>query len=279
MGKEETGNIDQMRNTAMSDLGINKESDTPEEETSVKQTEEQTDTKNEVDTLSQIELDDAMRKEYGISGDVKSIKDVLRQFKELNSMRGRQGEELGSVRQQIAQLQQAYNQAQTRLDSMSNPKVNPEEEEAAFLQELSTKPRDAMRKEIEKALETKMSNIEKQLQGLGGYVQRQNIDAERRAFIDARKLSEDDQQTMADMIAKEPEYYKAFPSTQAVLRAAYAELMERKGYQTQQAEPQKADVKQVQVTGSKVTRPRTANTAQTLDEKREAAMRELGIQT
>lgn len=179
--------------------------------------------------LSQAEIPENFRKEYGIPDTIRSVADVLKSYKELNSFRGQQGQEVGELRNKYSSLERQYEEMRRMLGGIANGGNKSQEEiDREFLETLSKDPRSGIRMEAERLLQERVSPILSELEAMRGWQKSMQISSEKDSFIRANNLTTEDENALVEIISKDQEYYKQFPSTTHILRAAKVELMEQR---------------------------------------------------
>lgn len=219
--------------------------------------------------LSQIEITDEMRKEYGIPGEYKSFADWAKGYKELNSFRGRRENEFGEIRGKYTDLENKYNQLLQGIQQIGNNKPR-EEQEREFLDLLSKDPRTGIRTVAEEAYKQHIADLKKEIDTLKNWQQHSQIASEKDAFIREYGISTDEEKELSAILEEKPEFFRRFDSTVDILRAARLELLDRRSKSAPKNTEQAQAPKEKQATVLTTTNARPAKqTGKSMEELRD----------
>jgi hypothetical protein len=235
--------------------------------------------------LSQSEIPENFRKEYGLPDTYKTIADVLKGYKERATLTGQQSNEVGDLRQKYSQLEQAYSQIMNRVNQVQSGLggKSKEEQDAEFLNILTSDPRKGIRSEAEMLFKEQMTPLQQQIQEMRDWQQKMEISSEKSEFIRANNISPEDEQALAEIIGNDQEFYRSLPSVSHVLKAARLELhglrgdMAAKNNSEAQAQ-QEVVKKKAQVLSTTNSRPARNGGAESLEEVRAKLMENLPYQ-
>ena len=225
--------------------------------------------------LSQSEIPESFRKEYGIPGEYKSIADVLKGYKELNSFRGRRENEFGEIRAKNQELENKYNQLLQSIKQIGNNK-NPEQLEQEFLETLQKDPRSGIRQvaidAIREQYEQKLEALNKEIEDMKNWRTSSQIAMDKDNFIRNAGFTADDEKELAEIIAEKPEFFRRFDSTADILEAASIKLAQKRQMAAakNKEQVQATEEKKEKATVLSTTNARPAKqTGKTVEEMRE----------
>lgn len=177
------------------------------------------------------------RESHGIPENVKTVEDLVKQFSEVNKLRGKQSNEVGELRRglddQRKQTERLIGMMQQRGEQQGKTQQQIEDDIVAMLAE---KPVEGISTVAQRVIDQRLTPFQKQLSDISQFVSDQRINNDRMAFMEQHKLSKDDTDEMAEIIVESPDFFRSFPDNTSRMRAALIELRARRGDQSAQTQ-------------------------------------------
>lgn len=218
-------------------------------------------------------ISDEMRKQLGVPDNVKTLDDVKKHFSEINKMRGAQQNEVGELRKSHEQLQREIAVARQQYEMLSRqmqpqqPQQTEQDIEAELNRQLAENPIEGLRSVAKRELNPALEPIQRQLSELSEYIQDRKIADARMSFVEQNKLTKDDTDAMAEVIAEDPDFFRPFKTNEQRMKAALLMVKDRRGSEAAVAQTEteiatktkiEADKKQAQVLSPSNQRPASA---------------------